>query len=171
MEGIRLETRLPLQWRSAETLPETTLARWNATNIVLLRALGVLDVSHVVYEHGEPSQDRLEAKMDLLIALFSQLILRDPSLPEEVELTLATKGVAWRNEDGPEPGSKLALSLYLSPKLPLPLTLAVTTTALQPRDFELMIQTEFQPSSEEFQELWEQTLFRMHRRVIQAQRT
>jgi Atypical PilZ domain, cyclic di-GMP receptor len=172
MEGIHLEARIPLQWRTAEAFPEATLARWNATNIVLLRALAVLDAGHVAHEHGaEQGQDRLEAKLDLLVALFSQLILRDPTTPAEAEVELGNMGLAWHDEAGPEPGAQLALSLYLSPKLPLPLTMPARVAALQPRDHGLLIQAEFMSMPREFQELWEQTLFRMHRREIQARRT
>jgi Atypical PilZ domain, cyclic di-GMP receptor len=167
--GIILETSLPLQWRVAESFPQASVQRWTTTNLILLKALAILDAAPLPREHPpDMVQERLEAKLDLLIALFSQLILRDPAPPAEVAMKLSAHGVSWLEEAGPEPGAKLALALYLSPKLPLPLTLPAAVTALHPQGHGIEVQATFLDLEAELREALEQAVFRAHRRAIHA---
>ena len=88
-------------------------------------------------------------------------------LPAPVPVTLAARNVEWLS-DLPLPAmqEKVLVSLYLSPRLPEPLQLhALIVSSNSGRCI-----AQFLDEDEEFDEWMTRTLFRYHRRGLQARR-
>ena len=177
--SITFQTTMPLAWEVPGAPDEVTLAAWRHDNIVLLRALATLE-SMAPDKEREPEQalgkalERMEAKVDIMLALLARLINQQTMPPASCPLTLAAQRVEWACPaiSAPPADSRVLLKLYLSPKLPEPLRLWVKV-ATQPAGAEsadCYCLAEFLDEDAEFEEWMTRTLFRYHRRALQARR-
>lgn len=165
--GLSLHVHLPLAWQSAQTFPPPLLADWMHGNLICLQALAAIESHDKDLDSnatGEHAAGRLEAKVDLLLQLVGELMRKQqPALPS-VEVTLSAHEVCWDSATPLAVGSEGALTLFLSSRLHWPLTLPVHITRAQSGK----VHAKLIHLSEEVQEWLERTLFRYHRRALQA---
>ena len=171
-DGVYLEGNLPLAWQATSGIDTGQLERWMHANAALLRALAVLDSSVAETERdlstpASKALDRLEAKTDLTLALVIQLLGQQTTLPAPCHTKLWASAIEWLTPDAPPIGSTIAISAYLSPKLPLPLALPATVLATETLPAGTSVRARLTGLNEEVQDWLERTLFRHHRRSVQ----
>ncbi len=167
--GITYQASLPLSWRDTPVPDDATLALARHANLTLLHALAVLESvtekDHDVDPVMSKAVIRLEAKLDIALSLITRLISGQLALPASFALTMGVDRIEWRGaEQIPGPGTLILLSLYLSPRLPEPLQLYARVGAAQNDG----CVAEFLDHDEEHEEWITRTLFRYHRRALQA---
>jgi hypothetical protein len=167
--GIAYRANLPLGWR-AETPDAARQAACLHANVALLRALAIIESAPSERDH-EPdsplarSMDRLEAKLDIAMSLLSRLAMQRVDMPPQVPVTLTSAAVEWSGEQGlPDSGDEVLITLYLSEKLPEPLQLNARVVY----SAEGRCVAEILCRDPEFEEWLTRTLFRYHRRSLQA---
>ena len=175
--SITFQTRLPLAWENPGTPDEATLGAWRQENLTLLRALATLE-SMVPDKERELDQalgkavERMEAKIDVMLTLMARLVGQQNSLPPSLPLTLAAQHVEWACPAAvaPPADSHVLLKVYPSPKLPEPLRLwvRVATQPARSQGEDCYCLAEFLDEDAEFEEWMTRTLFRYHRRALQA---
>lgn len=168
--GITYQANLPLSWRRETVLSAPTLASWRHSNVALLRALATLEAApadrdHETDSHVSKTLDRLETKLDVALNMLAHLAMRDVEMPAPLPVTLGARSVEWLS-DSPLPagGEQVALTLYLSPRLPEPLLLYARIVS----SADGRCVAEILDEDEEFDEWMARTLFRYHRRGLQA---
>ena len=165
--GITLHAHLPLEWQATQTFPPLLLAEWMHSNLVCLHALAALeshDKDSDANASGEHAAGRLEAKVDLLLQLVGELMRKQqPTLPS-VDVVLGANEIVWESATSIAAGSEGTVTLYLSPRLHWPLTLPLRVIGTQGTK----VHAKPVHLSEEMQEWLERTLFRYHRRALQA---
>jgi hypothetical protein len=169
--GVSFQANLPLEWRPLGDAEQHAVEIWMHTNIVLLRALATIDAQAPAtdYENepGSPTGrvlERLEAKVDLALTLLGRLLSQEQPAPRPASLTLSAQAVAWKSDSLPPAGSAVLITLHISSRLPQPLRL----TAIVKRSGQGGAEAVFTHLGEELQDWLERTVFRQHRRHIQA---
>ncbi len=169
-DGVAFQADHPFSW---DPLPETApheVAAWMHTNTVLLRALATLEAA---IPPTEPDADlpgpasraleRLEAKTDLVLELLGVLLCsRAEALPPR-PATLSATSLEWDDSAGPENGSLILIRLAISPALPHPLRLPARVERQG-----TTVRASFAHLTDEALDWLERTVFRRHRRQIQA---
>jgi hypothetical protein len=113
----------------------------------------------------------MEAKIDMVLLILAQLTGASMSLPVETQVTLSNRSIIWLElGDSPAIDQSVMVELYLNPRLPKALKIPVVIKELQPMDSGVKIIAELEDCSEEFDEWLTHTLFRYHRRALQASR-
>ena len=165
--GITLHAHLPLDWQATQSFPPLLLAEWMHSNLICLHALAALE-SHDkdidTSATGEHVAGRLEAKVDLLLHLVGELIRKQQPSPPSVDVALGADEIIWDSTTPIATGSEGTITLFLSPRLHWPLTLPVHVISVQGTK----VHAKPVHLSEEVQEWLERTLFRYHRRALQA---
>lgn len=166
--GISLHARLPLAWQAVTAFPPPLLAEWMHGNLVCLQALAALESHDKEMDAntpaGEHAAGRLEAKVDVLLQLVGELMRKQqPALPS-VDVVLGAQEIFWDAAAPITAGSEGVITLFLSPRLHWPLTLPVHVTGAQGTK----IHAKLIHLSEDVQAWLERTLFRYHRRALQA---
>ncbi len=169
--GVSFQADLPLEWRPLGDTEQHVLDIWMHTNVVLLRALATIEAQPPITDYesepGSPTGrmlERLEAKVDLALTLLGRLLSQEQPAPRPIPLSLSAQAVTWKSEPLPPAGSPILLTLHISPRLPQPLRL----TAIVKRSGQGSAEAVFTHLGEEMQDWLERTVFRQHRRHIQA---
>jgi hypothetical protein len=175
LEGITYRDQLPVDWQVLTELPSAgEQHRLDRANEELLRALLLRDEAPQDSDEMEEGGGmehfrRLEAKLDLLLGLFTEMLSTQGGLPLQHDLLLGTRGlcISARAEDitSLNEGMLLKIRLYLDAQLPRPLEIYGYLTAMQVDGFTVS----FYPLQERVQDLLDKYVFRQHRRAI-AQR-
>ena len=166
--GITYQATLPLHWEEA-TPTDAVLAQARHGNLVLLQALATLESAADKDYDADPAVakavERLEAKLDIVLSLLSKLVAQQLEIPTSVPVTLGVRSIQWQAAAIlPTVGAIIKLSLHLSLKLPEPLRIFARVTAVQGEHYS----AEFLDTDEELEEWITRTLFRYHRRALQA---
>ena len=173
--GVLLEATLPLEWATTPTLTQANNELQRQGNVALLRALSAIETSLPEHEvHTEATQkalERVEAKLDIVFLLLSRLAAANVMLPPEKAVTLSSETITWL-ESGASPtaGQSIQISIYLNPRLPQPLHLPVTVKDLHTMDNGVEVVATLQPLGNELEEWLTRTIFRYHRRALQARK-
>lgn len=172
LQGISYRDQLPVTWQLLTALPsEGEQHRLDRANEELLHALLVRDEVHQENEDLEEGAGlehyrRLEAKLDLLLGLVTEMLAARGGLPAAHDLTLGTKGlcihVAAEEMSDLKEGNLLRIQLYLDVQLPRPLQIFGVLTAVEVDSFTVS----FYPLQERVQDLLDKFVFRQHRRAI-----
>lgn len=174
MDGVWFEARLALAWRAEEFPDGETLAAWMATNTVLLRALATLDTlagerDAEIAEETEKRLDRLEAKVDLALALLAQLVAREQPHPRACPAKVSASAIEWHSVAAPPLGNAV-IQLHIDARLPQALQLPAHIVQVTPDNGEHHVRAELCELDEDCREWLERAVFRRHRRAIQATR-
>lgn len=161
--GVTLELSLPLAFTPQASFSPQQLAEWMRDNVTLLQALASLESARERDgDGGDPALARLEAKVDLALQLIAELLRREARLPDPTAVSLSSSGLSWH---GSAPlHSTGVVALYLSPRLPWPLMLPVQITGVAGE----RVQARLLHLDEDSQTWLDRTLFRHHRRSVQA---
>lgn len=167
--GITYQADLPLHWQYEAAPSGAALALARHANMALLHALTTLESAADKDHDADPAVtkavDRLEAKLDIALGLLSKLVAQQMELPASIPVTLGVHQIEWRGaSDLPVVNSIIMLNLHLSPKLPEPLHLYARVMTSQTA----LCAAEFLDRDEELEEWITRTLFRYHRRTLQA---
>lgn len=171
-QGVSYSADLPLRWTPLGRLQPSQEEQWQHHGVTLLRALSVIEMPLSELDRDPSSaagkaMERLEAKLDLSLSLMMQLVRQQAGLPLPCPVTLRAKSVEWIDENPPESGQLLLISLHISPKLPQALALPAAVAAVEAAGKGFRVRADFTRLNEEMVEWLERTLFRFHRRGIQ----
>lgn len=168
--GITYQASLPLNWRSEPAPSTSMLASWRYSNIALLRGLATLEAAaadrdHEADSHLAKAMEHLESKLDIILNMLAHLTMRNVDMPAPRPVTLGARSVEWLSDlPLPAGGEHVLVSLYLSPRLPEPLQLyARIIFSGEGRCMAALLDED-----PEFDEWMARTLFRYHRRGLQA---
>ncbi len=173
--GVCLQANLPICWEPDRQDGDAGCDMRRHANLALLRALAVMESAGPEREHDIPdavqkSIDHLEAKLDLVLLLVAEMARSRAHLPEENPVTLFSERIVWQSKDAPAMGQELLLSLYLSPRLPQPLQLSARVENVEAQPEVNRISASFERLDDELAEWITRTIFRYHRRALQARR-
>ena len=167
--GINYQTSLPLAWQNVPAPDTAMLAQARDGNILLLQALATLESAaekdHVADPALSKAVVRLEAKLDIALTLLGKLLAEQLASPASVPVTLGVNQIAWRDA-APLPAldASILVNLRLSPRLPEFLQLYARVVAVE----DGACSAEFLDRDSEQEEWITRTLFRYHRRALQA---
>jgi hypothetical protein len=172
--AVHLARALPLAWRPLPAATPRAVENWMHTNAVLLRALATLETQPPASDYENETGnalgrvlERLEAKTDLALSLLGRLLDANGAAAEPRPVRLGALGIEWPAGGDIAPGTPLLVSLHLSPRLPYPLELPVSVQHCANGN----VQAAFTHLDDETRDWLERTVFRYHRRAIQASRT
>lgn len=167
--GITYQAVLPLRWQYEALPSDTTLSLARQSNVSLLHALTTLESVAEKDHDADPAiakaVDRLESKLDIALTLLARIVEQQMSIPARIPVRLGVNQIEWQGTlDFPNNDSIIRVSLHLSPKLPEPLQLYARVITSQTE----ACVAEFLDRDAEFEEWITRTLFRYHRRALQA---
>jgi len=173
--GVLLEAILPLEWADIPTLTQANSELQRQSNVALLRALAAIETSLPEHEvHTEAAQkalERVEAKLDIVFLLLSRLASANAMFPPEKPFILSNETITWLESGiAPVVGQSVQINLYLNPRLPQPLHLPVTIKDLHAKEGGVEVIATLQSVGDELEEWLTRTIFRYHRRALQARK-
>ncbi|MBI3562468.1 MAG: PilZ domain-containing protein [Gammaproteobacteria bacterium] len=163
--GLTVDLVLPFSWQIS---PAGACDRQQPTNALVY---SIADSCAEVAPRTEPihKQDgllRVEAKLNLLLALVTQVVQsRVPGLLP-VRLRVSIASLAWPSTQPVTPGTVLSVQLVLDPSLPQPLYLCgVVVPGLTD-----WVTLQLQHASETDETAWQRWVFRQHRQYVARSR-
>lgn len=173
--GIQFEATLSLSWSALAPMTLANSELQQQGNIALLRALSSIETAIPEPElHAETTQktlERIEAKLDIVFLLLAQLAGNQVQLPREKKLALAATQITWAEPDKvPATGQEIQVEIYLNPRLPQALKLVALVIELHEKEGETLVTATLQNAGEELTEWLTRTIFRYHRRALQARK-
>jgi hypothetical protein len=168
--GITYQASLPLSWRKEPAPSVSMLTAWRYSNISLLRGLATLEAApmdrdHEADTHLAKALERLENKLDIALTMLAHVTMRNIEMPAPQPVSLGARNVGWLSDQSlPASGDHVLISLYLSPRLPEPLQLHARIISSAGGRCVAALMDE----DPEFEEWMTRTLFRYHRRGLQA---
>jgi len=166
------EETLPLRWQRLAARPsETEIHRLNDTALATLQAALAWDDpsgAEAAEEGGLRAQEllRLELKLNLLLELFGELLIRQGLVPEAIPVRLTPEGLDWETAEPPAPSDCLILSVYLLPGVPKSVDLPALTRTVQASDGRYRIHADFLAPAPSVRDYLEKLIFRFHRRRV-----
>ena len=132
--GLSFTDNISLAWKLVDhALDENHLALVNESNEAFLRAVTAIGEFARDVSDDEPdiSQEmaRLDAKLNLLLDLVSQLIYAQLEIPQITRVTLSSSDIEWRGDHVPQPGATVFLQVYIQRGTPKPLCFYGTVTS------------------------------------------
>ena len=169
--GVALVERLPINWHSWAGSPDET-GRQRQVNEEILRVILSLDE----HPHGDPNDEdsaltqelvRLESKLNLVLELVGQLLVKQLALPPAVPVQLYAGGLDWQTATPPPAGSRILIEIYPCNRFPRPLQLPAV---VRPAPRTGWAAAGFEDLGEVVQNQLEMLIFRHHRRRVAAAR-
>lgn len=169
--GVFIDGHFPLRWSEQADIAENREGPAQE-NLALMKALAAQDAVHLEKD-GEWTQEskqweRVEAKIDLLTILMARVVAAGETLPPVRRCVLTAQELEWEEAEGPAPGSRLRVELFLHPSVPLPLQLSVVVESRDETATPASVKATIQGCLPDEQDWLEKTLFRHHRRTLQA---
>jgi hypothetical protein len=174
--GISIEVTLPLDWQLDPTPSPSTLELRRQGNIAILQALAAMesaahDLEHDLPEAVRKSMDRIESKLDVVLMLIAGLARQSTALPQERPVNLYVDRICWQEDAAPpQIGQLLLVRIFLSPRVPQPLSLQAVVKETNPQSNTVQVVAALDESDEELSEWLTRTIFRYHRRALHARR-
>ncbi len=160
-DGFHVDLNLPFHWRLCAS--EVCRAQQGINSSVYAILDGYDAVATISDNHTTTSSvARLEAKVDLLMALVTRLLQEQQSPPAIQAVQLSAQQIIWTGDTQNLINQSLAVQLFLDPRLPQPLTLCGIVQATTPGQICLSLQ---HPDDLEAA-AWQRWLFRQHRHHI-----
>lgn len=171
--GVYYHSEMPVAWQAGTPPSAAVLLQWMHTDAVVLYALAGME-SQPSQRDAELSNDmekkldRVEAKVDLALNLLFNLLAQHTTKPKTCPVTLSASAIEWvSNGAAPEMGD-IVISLFIDPRLPQPLLLPANVRETEAVAAGTRIVADFTHLSDEVGDCLERTVFRNHRRHIQA---
>ncbi len=156
--GLSVTANLSVAFKA--TSPSAAMQRGN---LLLLRVVNLYESGHET--ESNRSQERLEAKLDLMLHWLGHVLFdaEEPPIPQTVKLD--SQGVRFPVLNDQKVGAG-TLILYPQSTFAAPLKLPATLTTIEAG----WARAQFDPLGDDLEEQWAQWLFRQHRRAIQSER-
>lgn len=173
LENISFTDNLPIKWSVLPQLPsDGEIQRHYRDDEELLQNV-LLNADFVSQDGDEEELDnahehfqRLEARLDLLLSLVTEMMSGNGNLPPPQAVTISGQGLRVQSGDAAEcdinQDTLLKVDLYLDPQFPRPLTLYAYPVDVQEHEFTV----KFSPLESHLQDLLDKYVFRQHRRAI-----
>lgn len=163
------EDRFPLVVQSENSDVTTNLS--SAQNAETI--LKFLSCAPKISDHEElnrTSQDiaRVEAKIDVAIALLSTMLTKASPMPEPVPCRLYSDALVWNSGTELVPQDRISMRLFLSGRIPIPVLVSAVVLDVIPEGRELWIHAGFTRLDAATTELLERFIFLRHRQQIQS---
>lgn len=175
---LRLHTVIPFSWHVIAAGTGHTLAP--VQNHEFLRA-SLLMEEHAPASTGDAHDEtllrlaRLENRMDLLLQMTAQILIRQQPLPPAVEVEFGTESLQWTVDNQGQPpaaGDHLMLDLYLLPGFPFRLSLtAIVREVMANGPAGVSVYADFEQTDEIIRDILLRYIFRQHRRQIASARS
>lgn len=160
-DGFHVELNLPMHWQRCASAMCRGQQGINASVYAILDGY---ETAASISEGHAPAAPitRLEAKVDLLMALVTRLLHEQHSSPAVHALQLSAQQIIWAADTQELLNQTLAVQIYLDPRLPQPLTLCGTVQAAPAGQICLSLEhpDELEAAA------WQRWLFRQHRHQI-----
>jgi hypothetical protein len=163
---ILLERALPLSWT---LLPEAPPALDTEQNHLVFNLLDNLEdpVSRKTEGDNANEWQRIEAKLNVIMQLLSQLLQSRQSAQPAVVVRCSSDSLAWQVEQLAPVGSLLQVTL--SPENSIPMAITFTARVFEVKDG--WMEVDMHGLSEEEQMIWSRWVFRQHRRQVAQARS
>lgn len=166
--GLVIAVSIPFHWHD-RALADCQSAQ--ATNHVVYNLLEGNEEKGVTraaaQQPSHPELAPIEAKLNLVLQLLTQVIQQQNPLPSKLFVELSATQLAWQIATGVAqhviPAQYLELILHLDPRVPLPITLCGRVVSVA-ADGRVCVQLQHHGAAEA--DAWERWLFRQHRRMV-----
>jgi len=170
------EDWLPVGWRLSPVVSGAELS--HLYDAALTRLNAVLTVGEALAaespdEAPPRAQDilRLEARLNLLLAMVGELLAAQRPRPPARAVRLGGGWVEWRDPQPPAVGDALAIDLYLNPSIPDAVTLPARVESVgELRQGQAVVHATFLEIPPSVLNAMEKLVFRWHRRRVAEQR-
>ncbi|MEJ1354696.1 MAG: PilZ domain-containing protein [Candidatus Sedimenticola sp. (ex Thyasira tokunagai)] len=176
--GLLYQAILPLRWEGAsDGVTEQQLVAAEDHNERMLQALITLQERHLESQEEEqenaPELARIEAKLDMLMELVSQLKPQREQEEGRFSLKLGSRGISWQGCLSPLPQKDQSLWLYLQldERLPKPLQLFGYVVTVEDVVGGHSITLVFEDLGQRVMDLLGKLIFRQHRREVALKRS
>lgn len=175
---LRLHTVIPFSWQVIAAGTGAMLAP--SQNLEFLRA-SLLMEDHAPASTGDAHDEtllriaRLENRMDLLLQMTAQILIRQQPLPPAVAVEFGTESLQWTVDGTVQPpgtGDLLMLDLYLLAGFPFRLSLtAIVREVIHTESNGISVHADFEQMDETIRDILLRYIFRQHRRQIASTRS
>lgn len=155
--GFAVETALPLAVQAGTLTPAMSHG-----SLLLLRVANLMDAHEI---EPDRSQERVEARLDLMLHWLGMQLFGDAAVPAEVAVRLEAEKITWSGQ-APE-GDEVVLGLHIHPAIAAPLKLA--GRVVERGEGRVTVALGFANSA--LSDAWTQWLFRRHRRAVHEARS
>jgi len=175
-DGLVYEELLPVGWSPGPLAEGQALARLNVDNQQLLAAEASLDEVRVndALKDEAPALlhelQRLEFKINILLRLTAEIVVRDSALPPAERVKLTSHGLQWQGERAPPVGARGTLALYVNAALPQGVKIPCVVERELLVDNLRAAQLRFVGLSEAVVQLLDKLISRHHRRLTAGAR-
>lgn len=166
---LSCEDEFPLALRTARDAGEAAVAARRGE--AMLRSASAIEESSSP-DDGDagPGHARLEAKVDLALALLAAIAAERHPLPPARPVRWSLRGLRVHDAADWPPGTRLIASAYLLPSAPLPVELPLEVAASRPDEHGHTLWLRFAGLSDGLAAGIERELFRRHRRLVAGHR-
>lgn len=171
-DGLSIEDIGPLSWENADFTHSASLEHANEDTSRALQAIAVYEetprspTEDLVHTRSESA--RLEAKLDLILSLLSNIVSESVGMPEPRAVILRNASLEWQYDPGAEigRGDTGIASVWINTHLPLPLRLPCRVDAVMERNGHRWAQARFEFLAPSVSDSLGQIIFRHHRRQV-----
>lgn len=169
---LTIESVLPVRWHHIDATDAAALARrFDVRNERLLRVLQVVETSGAA-DHGDDAGvggelHRIEAKLDMMIELLGELIVRDQPAPASVPARFNAESLELLLDSAPPVvGDDVVVEIVINPRLPRALQFVTRTDASTPEPHGIRVTLRLTDISPQVREQLERQVFLLHRRSL-----
>lgn len=175
-EGLAIEDIVPVSWEEADFTHSAALEHANEDTARALQAIAVYEETP-----RSPTDDlmnsradstRLEAKVDLILSLLSNIVSERTGMPESRAIVLRSGSLEWQVAPTEDPGRGTTgiISAWINTHLPLPLRLPCRVDRVIERNGYQWAQARFEYLAPSVSDGLGQVIFRHHRRQVAMSR-
>ncbi len=170
--GLAYVDTLPVSWDPRDdTSSESNYTRISEHNEHVLRCVNLLgeQLKDKIEDESETDQllQRLEAKVNLLLDLISNLDQRIRQVPHLTEVKLAAAGIEWIcQESAPGVGDNIWVNIYLDNRIPEAMKIDAKVLAVTEEARGRVVSAMFESMEGTAKDQMEKMIFRHHRRMI-----
>jgi hypothetical protein len=171
-DGLSIEDIVPVAWENADFTRSAALEHANEDTSRALQAIAVYEetprspTEDLVHSRSEGS--RLEAKLDLMLSLLSNIVSERVEMPEPRAIILRNGSFEWQLDSMADigRGDTGITSVWINTHLPLPLRLPCRVDGVIERNGYSWVQSRFEFLAPNVRDALGQVIFRHHRRQV-----
>jgi hypothetical protein len=171
-DSLIYEDQLPLSWETRdENSQSVSFIRVAEHNEYVIRCVNLLgdQIREKSDEDSEAESTliRLEAKVNLILEMLSNLNRDRSDVPQAAQVRLAATGIEWSSqEQPPAEGAKIWVKLYVDSRVPEAMQLAAQVVKVSDVGHGATVYARFEEMGEAVQDQLEKMIFRHHRRMV-----